>query len=65
MSLDIVQHAIVTVAAIGAGWVVVRRVVGVVKPAGGAAPKCSSCPAARPQDQQLTSEAKPLTLVRR
>jgi hypothetical protein len=65
MSLDIVQHAIVTLAAIGAAWVVVRRVVGVVKPAGGAAPKCASCPAARPQDAQLTSEAKPLTLVRR
>jgi hypothetical protein len=65
MGFDIIQHAIVTVAAIGAAWMVVRRVVGVVKPAGGGAPKCSSCPAARPQDQQLTSEGKPLTLVRR
>ncbi|HEY6361794.1 MAG TPA: hypothetical protein VIX63_11855 [Vicinamibacterales bacterium] len=65
MDFTFVQHAIVTVAAIGAAWVVIRRVLGVVKSSGGGAPKCSSCPAVRPQDQQLTSEAKPLTLVRR
>jgi len=52
MALDLVQHAIVTLAAVAAGWVVVRRVVGAVKPAGGGAPKCSSCPAARPPTLQ-------------
>jgi len=64
MGPDIVQHALVTLAAIGAAWVVVRRVFTVVKPTGGGAPKCASCPVARPPDQQLTSEAKPLTLIR-
>ena len=64
MGPDVIQHAIVTLAAIGAAWLVVRRVFTVVKPIGGGAPKCASCPAARPQDQPLTSEAKPLTLVR-
>jgi hypothetical protein len=45
--------------------VIVRRVFSFVKPAGGAAPKCASCPAAQGQKAQpLSSEAKPLTLIR-
>jgi hypothetical protein len=65
MPAELVQHAIVTLAAIGAGWVIVRRVFSFVKPAGGAAPKCASCPAAQGQKAQpLSSEAKPLTLIR-
>ena len=66
---EMVQHAIVTIAAAGAAWVVVRRVVGVVKPAGGktaGGPTCASCPSAptHVKRQELGSEAKPLTLIR-
>ena len=62
---DLVQHAVVTLAALGAAWVIVRRVFSFVKPAGGGPPKCASCPAAQGQKPEpLTSEAKPLTLIR-
>ena len=78
MGADFFQHAIVTLAAIGAAWVVARRLFTVVKPVGGGAPKCASCPSAartggRVGDpaaqahtpaQPLSSEAKPLTLIR-
>ena len=65
MGPDIVQHALVTLVAIGAAWVVVRRVFTVVKPTGGGAPKCASCPSAQARKSQtLSSEAKPLTLIR-
>jgi hypothetical protein len=80
MGADFIQHAIVTLAAIAAAWVVVRRLFTVVKPLGGGAPKCASCPAAAPQRagvrvedpaaqahkpaQPVSSEAKPLTLIR-
>ena len=78
MGPDFIQHAIVTLAAIGAAWFVARRVFSFVKPAGGAAPKCASCPSAAPQRvrvgdpsaqahkpaQPLSSETKPLTLIR-
>ena len=65
MPADFIQHALVTMAAIGSAWVIVRRVFSFVKPAGAAAPKCASCPAAQGQAAQpLSSEAKPLTLIR-
>ena len=66
MDPDFIQHAIVTLAAIGAGWFVARRVFTFVKPAGGAAPKCASCPSAQAHKpaQPLSSEPKPLTLIR-
>jgi hypothetical protein len=66
MDFDFIQHAIVTLAATGAAWVLVRRVFGVVKPSGGGAPKCASCPAAQAHQaaQPLSSDAKPLTLIR-
>ena len=66
MPIDFIQHAIVTLAACGAAWVIVRRVFTTVKPARGGAPKCASCPAAQAHEttQPLSSEPKPLTLVR-
>ena len=80
MGADFIQHAMVTLAAIGAAWVVVRRLFTVAKPLGGGAPKCASCPSAAPQRtgvragdpsaqahkpaQALSSETKPLTLIR-
>jgi hypothetical protein len=66
MGPDFIQHAIVTLAAMGAAWFVARRVFSFVKPAGGAAPKCASCPANRAHTpaQVASSEAKPLTLIR-
>ena len=66
MTADIIQHAMVTLAAAGAAWVVVRRVFTTVVPAAGGAPKCASCPSAQAQKnaQPVSSEAKPLTLIR-
>jgi hypothetical protein len=66
MGPDVIQHGIVTLAAFGAAWIVVRRVFSFVKPAAGAAPKCASCPSAQVHKpvQPLSSEAKPLTLIR-
>ena len=63
---DFIQHAIVTLAAIGSAWVIVRRVFTFVKPAGNAAPKCASCPAAQAHApaKAVPSETKPLTLIR-
>ena len=63
MDVETLQHAVVTLTAAGAVWVVVRRVFSVVKPT--AEPKCASCPSARSLPrQELGAEAKPLTLIR-
>lgn len=43
--LDILQHVIVTLAALAAAWIVVRRVFTAVAPGAGA-PQCASCPVA-------------------
>lgn len=43
---ELLQHVIVTIVALGAAGVIVRRVFGVVQPAGGN-PQCASCPSAR------------------
>ena len=74
MGADFIQHAIVTLAAIAAAWVVVRRVFTVVKPSA-AAPRsarpalrsrsaCGTPPQAQKNAQPVSSEAKPLTLIR-
>jgi hypothetical protein len=71
MDLEMLQHAIVTLTAAGAAWVVFRRVFSVMKPTAG--PKCASCPSATAaqrsrtqptRHQELGAEAKPLTLIR-
>jgi hypothetical protein len=63
MDFQMMQHAVVTLAAAGAVWVVIRRVFSVVKPTAGA--KCASCPSAQAAPrQELGNEAKPLTLIR-
>ena len=64
MDALILQDAAVTLVAGGAVWVVIRRLFTVVKPTGGS--KCASCPSAQAPAarQELTSEARPLTLVR-
>ena len=73
--LEMLQHVIVTIVALGAVGVIVRRVAGVVQPGSGKAP-CASCPSARAQGlpdggrrqpacgSSITPETKPLTLVR-
>jgi hypothetical protein len=43
----LVQHAIVTLAAIAAASIIARRVFTTVRPATGQTSKCASCPAAR------------------
>ena len=61
MSFELLQHIVVTIVALGAGAVIVRRVTGVVRtPA--ATPKCSSCPSARAHSQPR--QESPLTLIR-
>ena len=42
MDAQLLQDAVVTLVAGGAGWLVIRRVFTVVKPTGGS--KCASCP---------------------
>ena len=66
MGPDFIQHAIVTLAAMGSAWFVARRVFAFVKPAAGAAPKCASCPSnlTHKPAQAASSETKPLTLIR-
>ena len=56
--VELIQHIIVTIVAIGAFTVIVRRVAGVVRTPAGQS-KCSSCPSAaahghRPQESTLT-----------
>lgn len=63
MMPELVQDAIVTLAAAGAAWVVIRRVFTTVSPSG---PKCASCPSAsaKPRPAALADEPKPLTFFR-
>jgi hypothetical protein len=62
MTFELFQHIIVTIVAVAAAVVILRRVGGVVRTPGGAS-KCSSCPSAAPKDSR--QHAAPLTLVRR
>jgi hypothetical protein len=43
--MELLQHGVVTLAALGAAWVIVRRVFTAVAP-GPSSPQCASCPAA-------------------
>ena len=64
----LVQDALVTLAAIVAASIVVRRVFTTVRPVSGAAPKCASCPSAQthgerraaPTASQLDGDSQPL-----
>ena len=71
MGADTIQHAIVTLAAAGAAWVVIRRVFTVVKPTGGS--KCASCPSSpqagrvlsgQPSERDKSRSTIPVTFVR-
>ncbi len=67
---DLVQHALVTLVAMAAVAIVLRRLVGVARPAPGAAPACANCPSnatARPRTSATaTPQARehPLVFVR-
>ena len=61
MDFELLQHIVVTIVAIGAAAVIVRRVAGVVRTPGGQS-KCSSCPSAGAQGHP--QQESPLTLVR-
>jgi hypothetical protein len=70
MSVDLLQDAVVTVAALGAGSLVLRRLFGFVRPA--AKPGCASCPSARGDcatpaatEPPSSPATHPLILVRR
>ena len=61
MAFELLQHIVVTIVAIGAATMIVKRVAGVVRtPAG--QPKCSSCPS--PGAHGHSQQESPLTLVR-
>ncbi|RPI57296.1 MAG: hypothetical protein EHM55_02400 [Acidobacteria bacterium] len=50
----LVQHVLVTLAAIAAASIVVRRVFTTVRPGAEAAPRCASCPVAQPAGVRMT-----------
>jgi hypothetical protein len=62
MSFELLQHIAVTIVAIGAAAVIVRRVTGVVRTPG-AQPKCDSCPSAAAH--RSPRHEAPLTVIRR
>lgn len=61
MDFELLQHIVVTIVAIGAAAVIVRRVAGVVRAPGGQS-KCSSCPSAGVQGP--ARQESPLKLIR-
>ena len=61
MTFELLQHVVVTIVALGAATVIVRRVTGIVRTPGGQS-KCSSCPSAEAHGQG--QQGTPLTLVR-
>ena len=61
MGFELLQHIVVTIVAIAATTVIVRRVAGVVRTPG-AEPKCSSCPSAAAH--RHPPQRFPLTVVR-
>lgn len=61
MPFELIQHIVVTLVAIGAATVIVRRVAGVVRTSGPQA-KCSSCPSAAAHSR--SQQESPLTLLR-
>ncbi len=72
ITMELVQHVIVTLVAMAAAGLVVRRLVGVARPAPGAAPACANCPSnagschvAPPLDAATAAPTThPLVLVR-
>jgi hypothetical protein len=44
ITLDLVQHALVTLVAMAAAAILLRRLVGIARPAPDAAPGCANCP---------------------
>jgi len=65
---ELLQDAVVTLVALGAAWIVFRRVFGLVASRGGASPACDSCPSAAAHGHRPPAagdgEVRPLTLVR-
>jgi len=66
---EFLQHIIVSIVALGAAAIVVRRVAGIVRPPrSSAATPCANCPSAaqhRVESPSAAPDVKPLTLVRR
>lgn len=68
---ELLQHAIVTTAALGAAWLVLRRLFAAALP-DSASHKCSSCPVAQrlgpqapaPAEEPRQAPAHPLVLVK-
>ena len=52
--MELLQHIVVTIVALGAACVVVWRVVSAGRPDDGHAPPCGSCPTAKAIDSQTT-----------
>lgn len=49
---EITQHVIVTLVALAAAWLVLRRVLGVIGPQKKSAPGCAVCAANKAQDRR-------------
>ncbi len=72
ITMDLVQHAIVTLVAMAAVAVLLRRLVGVARPGAGAAPACANCPSSAgscqvgepPAATTAAPATHPLVLVR-
>ena len=69
VSMDVVQHALVTLAAVGAGAHLFRRLSGVARPA--STPGCAKCPSApgachpaAPVDTAPARAEHPLVFIR-
>ena len=61
MTLVLLQHIVVTLVALGAATVIVRRVTGIVSTPG-VEPKCASCPSAAAH--RRSPQHIPLTVLR-
>ena len=70
---ELAQHVVVTLAALSAAAIIVRRVFGAIAPGGGSGSPCDSCPSAAlhrktlPRSGESSQEpaTKPMILVRR
>ncbi|MCC6992488.1 MAG: hypothetical protein IT181_26020 [Acidobacteria bacterium] len=59
ITAELVQHAVVTVVAMAAVAIVLRRLVGVARPAPGAPPACANCPSNASARPRATSTSTP------
>lgn len=57
--IDDMQHVIVALAALAAAGILLRRLVGVARPAPGAAPGCANCPSNAPACHAAAPAAAP------